>query len=515
VVLATAPPAQAESNDNRMVGQIDVFQLRPNNEFLIGYDGVTGKLVPELATEWKLNPDGKSFTFTLRKGVQFHRNMGEFTAKDAKFSWENLTQADSLQVEAPTWKRVVKSIDIVNDYQVVYNLDPDANFIHGISRAEGGMEIRSKASWDKLGHDPTMQDPMLAGTAPYQYKERKQAEFIRFERFDNHWGKIRPDFPEFEFRWIREPSTRLAGLLTGEIHIAPLPNDLLIQAEKQGMKLVQGKVAGPRILFRPYGLDVKDQNNLDAGWMFPESPLTDLRVRKALQKAINIDEINKSIFAGKGQAMFHTVLHPSRPGWDPRFEKDFKDEYGYDVEAAKKLLADAGYGPGKQLETNVHLVELAQFPGTADVSEAIANYWRAIGVKVNLVTMDTAQRSTLARQKKFSNDWIIDGTSSDVHIFLQTRWGPSQGGGGGAVPDGGRDPEVTRQFLALRSMLDEKKLDEAYRQLGIRGWQQHISLNLLWLPAEAAVNPKIVSDYQFPGSISGTWTHVEFVKAAR
>ena len=146
------------------------------------------------------------------------------------------------------------------------------------------------------------------------------------------------------------------------------------------------------------------------------------------------------------------------------------------------------------LETNMHLVELAQFPGTADVSEAVANYWRAVGVKVNLVTLDNAQRSTLTRQHKLSNDWIIDGTSSDVHIFLQTRWGPSQGGGGGAVPDGGRDPEVTKMFLQLRSQLDEKVLDDAYRKLGIRGWEQHVSINLLWLPAEAAINPKIVSE---------------------
>ena len=128
---------------------------------------------------------------------------------------------------------------------------------------------------------------------------------------------------------------------------------------------------------------------------------------------------------------------------------------------------------------------------------------------------NTVTNDALARALDTSNDWIIDGTSSDVHIFLQTRWGPSQGGGGGAVPDGGRDPEVTKMFLQLRSQLDEKVLDDAYRKLGIRGWEQHVSINLLWLPAEAAINPKIVSDYIFPGSVSGTWTHVENIKAAK
>src|SRR5207253_683256 len=142
----------------------------------------------------------------------FHKGYGQFTAKDVVFSWQDLTKPDSLQVEAPYWKRVVKEIQTVNDYEVVYHLDPDANFIHGISEAEGGMEIRSKAHYDAKGA-PTMQTEPMAGTGPYQFKERSQGEFVRFERVPyDHW-RVKPDFPEFEFRWIKEPSTRLAALL--------------------------------------------------------------------------------------------------------------------------------------------------------------------------------------------------------------------------------------------------------------------------------------------------------------
>ena len=512
VVLATAPPA-IEANDNRMVGQIDIVQLRPQNEFLIGFDAVSGKFTPELATEWKLEPDGKSFRFKLQRGVQFHKGFGEFTAKDLVFSHENLTRPDSTQVEAPYWKRVVKKIDAVNDYEAVYNLEPDANFIHGISRAEGGMEVRSKASFDKIG-DPSFQTDPLAGTGPYQYKERKQGEYIRFERFDGYWGKAKPDFPEFEFRYVREPSTRLAALLAREIHLTPLPQDLLKNAEAAGMKVASGRVAGPRIVLRPYGPEIKDVENLDGPRVHPESPIGNPIVRKALQKAVNLEELNKSIFFGKGEIMYHDVLHPSRVGWDPKFEREYKSEYGYDLEAAKKLLADAGFTAAKPLETNIVLIELAQFPGTADVQEAVANYWRAAGVKVNLVQMDAVQRTAATRALRLDNHWTIDGTSSDVHIYLQTRWGPSFPTGN-ITGHGGRDAEVTRQFLALRSELDDKKLDALYRKLGEEGWRKHMMLNLLWLPAEAAYNPQIVADYVFPGAISGTWTHVENIKAAR
>jgi len=512
VVLATAPPA-TESNDNRMIGQIDIVQLRPQNEFLIGFDAETGKFPPELATEWKLEPDGKSFRFKLRQGVQFHRGFGEFTAKDLVFTHDNLTLPDSTQVEAPYWKRVVKKIDIINDYEVVYNLDPDANFLHGISRAEGGMEVRSKESFGKIGH-PSFQSDTLAGTGPYQYKERKQGEYLRFERFDGYWNKGKPEFPEFEFRYIREASTRLAGLLAGEIHLTPLPQDLLKNAESGGMKVAKGRVAGPRIALRPYGPEIKNIDDLNGPRVHADSPLGNVTVRKALQKAVNLEELNKSIFSGKGEIMYHDVLHPTRVGWDPKFEREYRSEYGYDPEAARRLLTEAGYSATKPLETNILLIELAQFPGTADVQEAVANYWRAIGVKVNLIQMDPVQRTASTRALRFDNHWGIDGTSSDVHIYLQTRWGPSFPTGT-IVGHGGRDAEVTRQFLALRSELDEKKQDQLYRQIGEEGWRKHMMLNLLWLPAEVAYNPKIVADYVFPGAISGTWTHVENIKAAR
>src|SRR5207244_8644878 len=118
---------------------------------------------------------------------------------------------------------------------------------------QGGTELRSKAHSHAKGA-PTRQTEPMAGTGPYQFKERSQGEFVRFERVPyDHW-RVKPDFPEFEFRWIKEPSTRLAALLTGELQMASLPEDLLQRAQKENFKVVKSRVAGPRILFRPYGL---------------------------------------------------------------------------------------------------------------------------------------------------------------------------------------------------------------------------------------------------------------------
>ena len=147
------------------------------------------------------------------------------------FTWKDFTQSDSLHGQAPQFRKGIREIEVVNEGEVVIHLsEPDGNFLHALGEPEGGMEVVSQADNQKRGA-PTMQTPPYAGTAPYQFVERAQGQYIRYERVPyQHW-RSQPDFPEFEFRWIKEPSTRLAGLLTGEIHVTPLPNDLLRNAD--------------------------------------------------------------------------------------------------------------------------------------------------------------------------------------------------------------------------------------------------------------------------------------------
>ncbi len=507
VVLAVDPPT-AESNATRMLGQTTMFQVKPMYEYLIGFDAETGKFVPQLATEWSLEPDGSGYRFKLRKGVQFQKGNGEFTAKDVVFTWKDLTKEDSLHAEAPYYRTVVKAIDVVNDYEVVFRLNKGAaNFIHGVSEAEPVMEIISEAAYQKQG-EPAMQGEPTAGTGPYQYKERAQGEFIRFERTPSHW-RAHPDFPEFEFRFMKEPSTRLAALLTGEIHIASLPEDLLQQAVKQGNRVITGRVAGPRTFLQFNCCFIKDTAKLE-GWLYPDSPLMDVRVRRALGKAINVDELNKSFLNGKGEPMYHAHLHPTRPGWNPEWQSRFADEYGYDPAKAKALLAEAGYGPGNPLRTNIHVQSLPNLPSGADLIEAIATYWRQVGVEPTLVQMDNNERTARQRALGFSNDVFIAGTSSGELIGSNAYWT--------SIPPrntGVEDPECDAILLKINEELDDRKKEPLWRQFGDCTYNKHFSIPLFWLPAEAVVNPNVVSDWVFPGAITGTWTHVENIKAWR
>src|SRR5216683_7359651 len=84
-------------------GQLD---KRPALEYLVGIDRNTGAYIPELAEKWEMSPDGKTWTITLRKGVKFHDNWGEFTARDVRHAVFLITQPESIQSDASIWRTV-------------------------------------------------------------------------------------------------------------------------------------------------------------------------------------------------------------------------------------------------------------------------------------------------------------------------------------------------------------------------------------------------------------------------
>ncbi len=121
VILALASP-NIESNKPSDIGQPEGWQLRPMYEYLTGVSPSGEENVPQLATSWAVEPDGKSFRFQLRKGVQFHKGKGEFTAKDVVYSWKHIAAPDSLHRQAPYFRTAIEDIEVVNDYEVVFKM---------------------------------------------------------------------------------------------------------------------------------------------------------------------------------------------------------------------------------------------------------------------------------------------------------------------------------------------------------------------------------------------------------
>lgn len=521
VSLAISPPS-AEANNLTEGAHLAYWQLSPMYEFLVGVEAEGREIVPQLATAWKLEPDGKSWHFTLRKDVEFQKGFGGFTARDVKYTYDMLIKADPPSVQGQqSYMSLLADVEVPGDYEVVLRAKtPDAGLLGAISQAENIFPIASKKDGEGRGKGnklPSLVEEPFAGTGPYAYDSRQQGVNLRYRRAsEKHWRQT-PDFPELEFRLMKENSTKLATLLAREVQLATVPPDLAKNAEQQGFKTIEGKAPGLHIMGGFYGvwlnkrIGPQEQLNPDsnATYVFPNSPLLDVRIRKALNKAIDRDALNKAFLRGKGTPIVNEYFHPSRPGWNPEWERRFKAEYGYDPEGARKLLAEAGYGPSNPFTTTMEIQPNALFSAAPDLSEAIATQWQAVGVKVTLDTSDVAvQRAKRARLEDMENRNSVIVTSIRQLLGVGVYNDIARGTRAGV-----QLPELKEVYDQLLVTLDEKKSEDLWRKWGDMAFDRQVNMPLFWLPAEIIVDPNIVRDYVFPGSISGTYTHFEYIKA--
>jgi ABC-type transport system substrate-binding protein len=513
VVLAVEP-ATRESLELRHMSAPNGWIFSPMYESLLGVDAETGKKIPRLATSWSIEPAGKAIRMQLRKGVKFHGDWGEFTSTDLLHQPQEFQKPDSSAGSSPFWQQVYDGIDIINDYEAVYKLKrADSNFFDYVSDQQGGMEVTSKKAFDKNGVATELTGP-IPGTGAYQFVSHKLAESLVYKRVPyQHW-RATPDFPEFEFRFMKEASTRLAALLANEVHLVSLPQDLLQQAITQGNKVAVGKVPALRVYINFLCCAFQDRTDLSKGWIDPQSPLADVRVRRALSKAVNRDELNKSLFGGKGTLLYNNPLGPQRIGWDPSWETRFQEEYGYDQVKARALLAEAGYDPNNPVKITALLSLTTGLSGAIEIGETVANYWRQIGVQVDLQNIDNTTQTAQTRAGLLNRHTNVMATNSNAWVVLynQTAFGRVAANTGAGSPE---LAELDPLMATIANTMDEKKIEEAWRQIGEVLFQKHKYLPLFWLPVEVVYNPQYVSGWVLPGSITGNYTHIENIKAAR
>ncbi|AGT08461.1 ABC transporter substrate-binding protein [Paracoccus aminophilus] len=340
-------------------------------EGLLAYD-FDLKPVPQLATAWSVSDDGLTYDFTLREGVKWHDGQ-PFTAEDVAWSIKTIKEVH------PRGRNTflnLESIEVVDPLHVRLHLKKPAPFLLGALSATE-TAIVPKHIYD--GTDPLTNPAQGApiGTGPFRFKEWAKGSHVAYERNPDYWNPGEPKADQLIVRFITDPNARGIALETGEIHAAPSSPVPLSEVERYR--------ALPNLAFETRGYEV--QNGVVRLEFNLEDPVfKDIRVRRAVAHAINRDEVLQLAHFGYGVPLY-TPVNPNLKNF---FAPDLKS-YPYDLDAAGKLLDEAGYpadANGERLRVTLDPMLLDDFykRGGDYIKQALDR----IGIKVDIRNQDYA-----------------------------------------------------------------------------------------------------------------------------
>ena len=394
---------------------------------------------PLLAESWSISDDFVTWTFNIRKGVQFHKGYGEMTAEDVAWSythWITNTKHARATALQRFWAHPEGSVEVVDSHTLVVNTGeamPDV-IMSEFHRIPSGIAswVTSKKQSDELGVEAADKD--IAATGPWEIVEHRPAQFWRMRAVENHWRKT-PHFAELEFQEIPEQSTRLAGFLTGHLDTFVMAFDsipLIQEMPEARLMQVPDQAAGGMLLHFHGGLYVNiGTDKLEAAYD-PDLPWVSAnpdvnsaeweqarKVRQAMVKAVDVQTIVETLLQGYAQRS------PVGVGGYSYSAHRFPDipMLEYDPEGAKRLLVEAGYPDGGFSITLVPALRGA--PAEVEVAEAIAVMWEDIGVDVKLqnIPYGTYRPTVIGRTFNGATNHATDPSNTPARLYnaLQDR----------------------------------------------------------------------------------------------
>jgi len=308
-------------------------------------------VIPSLATSFEQSADGQTYTFHLRPGVKFHDGKA-MTAADVKYSFERCKNKDTGAVNFEVFNDV-EAIDTPDDMTVIIKLKRvNAPFLSRLAE-NGAGAIMPVGSGDMQGKAPI-------GAGPFKFIRREFGHEVELQRFDDYWdGPAYLD--KIISREVTEPTVRLTGLRTGEMHLI---ND--IPADR--MKEVKSDPKFQVLTWFPLNWDFVNMNH-----EYP--PFKDARVRMAIDLLIDKEALLQGALWGEGR----TTASPSFPTSNS-YNSALKNR-PQDIAKAKALLAEAGYGPGK---LDVVFKATTNYPYHVESAQIMLEWFKEAGVNMKI-----------------------------------------------------------------------------------------------------------------------------------
>jgi ABC-type transport system substrate-binding protein len=343
------------------------------------------QLEPGLAESWTSSKDGLTWTFKLRKGVKFHDGT-PFDAKAAKYFLDRVL-GDEKPFKASLYTPIVQSAEAVDPTTLrVVLKQPFAAFLFNIAHSAGG--IVSPAAHQKWGKDLTLHP---SGTGPFKFVEWVKGDHVTIERNDAYWAGA-PNLDRIVIKTVREDQARVLMLESGGADvILNIPTEEIPRLRKDARFTIDSTPTA-RALYVTFNVAKK--------------PFDDVRVRQALNYAVNKDAIVKELFQNHAQAV-SSVVAPLQNGYAAL------PGYPYDPKKAKELLAQAGH-PSLKVKL---WTPKGRYVKDYELAQAVQQDLAAVGVEATLSTMEWGAYLTATKTAP---------DQTDRELFL-LGWSPSTG----------------------------------------------------------------------------------------
>jgi len=347
----------------------------------------TGEFVPGLATAWTVSPDGKVYTFTLRKGVTFH-NGEAFNAQTAKWNLER-NAAETTKNAHPEFFRGIAKIETPDAYKLVVTLkDVDALFIAHM--AEGDAVMLPMKGYENAASEPV-------GTGPFKFVTWVRGDRVEMVRNEKYWNPALPYLDKVTFKFIGDASAQIAALKAGDIDVIgyiAAPEQASEMAKDQRFKVFAGTTTGEVIM---------STNN-------KKKPFDNKLVRQAIAYAIDRKTVVELVMFGYGT--------PIGSHWSPStpYYKDLTARFAYNPKKAKELLAKAGYPNG--FEATIKLPAI--YSCSRRAGEVIADMLGQVGIKLKIEVVEWGYwLDRIFKQKDFDLTMIGHVEAWDIGIYAK------------------------------------------------------------------------------------------------
>ena len=331
---------------------------------LISFKESASDPAPALAERWEITEDGKSYTFFLRKGVQFH-NGQELKASDVKYTLEAIMNPDNASPSKEFFEPI-ETIEIVDDFTITLHLkDPYAPLLLALGNPTAG--IVPAALVEEVGMDSFDRNPV--GTGAFKFVEWLTDDKIVLEKNDNYFLGS-PNVDEVVFRPIPKPEVMAAEIEAGGIDIA---HQLLAQDVKR-----LGEIDSLEVKTVP-GL-----SNSYLGFSFQKAPFSDVRFRKAVYHAVQFDAAIKGIWASVGERAYSWIPNGVFPDDNTYM---MEKALSYDKEQAAALFGELK-ADGVLEEGFEFSIYTSQNPYRVKIATAIATAMREYGMTAKVESLE-------------------------------------------------------------------------------------------------------------------------------